>query len=229
MARSLKMTLAAIATLVALTILVLVMMPNAPTDLTGPKTLQPLSKSKDVLEIIADSAGVEYSGERTQSLPPNHPPTNSMQSSALPSVGEMAINLRQRLEAEPSGGSPQGWYLLGRTYMELKNYNEAVYAFEQTLAQAPEHLPAMVSLADALSMQAGGAYSQKARDLINQALEIDPTNQNAKWMAGNIQVQQGNPQAAISLWRELLPLLEGERKQQLQLQITTVEAVLEKN
>lgn len=193
---------------------------DAPSSVLAYQRLAPPSKS--ILESVAATAGVAFDPSTLPSLPANHPATGNA-SSSLPSVGEMAGRLRARLEVE-GGGSVQGWFLLGRTYMELKQYDEAVAAFDRAREMAPDEPGIMVSLADALSMQADGAYDDKARRMIERAISLNPADQNARWMAGNIAIQQGDPASALAIWRDLLPELEDSRRDQLSLQIATVDA-----
>lgn len=194
--------------------------PETPSSVSAYQRL--VMPSTGILESVAASVGVDFEPGSFSALPVGHPQSRASGVS-LPSVDEMAQRLRRRLDSQEIG-DVQGWFLLGRTYMELKQYGDAVAAFERAEELAPNNSGVLVSLADSLSMQAGGAYSEQARRLIERARQIDPDNQNARWMAGNIAVQRGDTTSALLIWRELLPELEDQRRDQLALQIATVDS-----
>ncbi|GEM_PF-4123648 len=65
-------------------------------------------------------------------------------------VGAMVTRLRKRLEEER--GDLSGWMMLGRSYMNLERYNDAVYAYQSALsikADNPEAIQALQSALDA--------------------------------------------------------------------------------
>ncbi len=124
------------------------------------------------------------------------------------SVQELVKELAERLESKPD--NPQGWAMLGRTYMQIQQYENAVYAFERLNKILPNNPPAMLSLADALSMRNGGKISQRAFDLINKVLKINPTSVTALWLAGNAYSERKQNEKAIELWRKAIPLLSDE-------------------
>ena len=64
-------------------------------------------------------------------------------------VGAMVMRLRDKLEANPD--NPQGWLLLGRSYMNLKRYDEAVNAYNKAIILMPDNLEAQQALNEALA------------------------------------------------------------------------------
>lgn len=123
----------------------------------------------------------------------------------LPPIEELVAKLEERLDADPQ--NPEGWYLLGRTYMRMERYDDAVRTFKRLNELLPNQPQAMLALADALSMQNQGLINQSAVDLLQALLKIEPQNATALWLLGQHEVQQGNKEKALSYWQQALPLL----------------------
>ena len=64
---------------------------------------------------------------------------------------ELVEQLRSRMQQDPDNA--EGWFLLGRTYMRLQNYTQAVNAFENVVRLLPDETAGLLSLADAMTMQ----------------------------------------------------------------------------
>ena len=64
-------------------------------------------------------------------------------------VGAMVMRLRVKLEENPD--NPQGWLLLGRSYMNLERYDEAVHAYKKAIDLIPDNLEAQQALNNALT------------------------------------------------------------------------------
>lgn len=134
--------------------------------------------------------------------------TSSGQQRAMPSVAEMLARLQQRLQQNP--GDAEGWFMLGRSYMALKEYPEAVRAYETLLKLTGDEPMVLLSLADALTMVQDGSMQGRPAELIQQALKADPVSQTALWMGGIMESQQGNYTQAITYWKRLELLLADE-------------------
>lgn len=141
------------------------------------------------------------------------------------SMAELALKLRQRLE-ERAPNDADGWFLLGRTYMTMKDYPQAVQAFDRTYQIAGEQPTAMLALADALIMMKQGEMSGRPAELVEKSLAMEPENSTALWMGGLIAEERGDYAEALRLWDKLNPLLGGapQEQQQLAIQIARVSA-----
>jgi cytochrome c-type biogenesis protein CcmH len=126
----------------------------------------------------------------------------------LPPIGELVKELRQRMEANPDNA--EGWFLLGRTYMRLQDYPEAVYAFEKVVELLPDDTAGLLSLADALAMRDGRRVGPRAVELLRKALSIDPDSVTAMWLLGNAAADAGDTAAALDYWQRAYPLLDGQ-------------------
>lgn len=140
-----------------------------------------------------------------------------------PSISELVGELARRLEAEPN--NPQGWFLLGRTYMKLDRYAEAVDAYENLNKYLPDNPSAMIALSDALAMNNGGKITDRGIQLLEKTLEIEPQAATALWLLGNAAEERGQDQQALDYWSRAFPLMGEEPglQQELRARIADVE------
>jgi cytochrome c-type biogenesis protein CcmH len=133
----------------------------------------------------------------------------------LPPIGELAQQLRERMEANPENA--EGWFLLGRTYMRLQDYPGAVYAFEQVVTLLPNEAAGLLSLADALAMQNGRVVPDRGVEMLKKALSLEPDSVTALWLLGNAAADRGQTTTALEYWNKAYPLLDGDPAMQAEL------------
>ena len=133
-------------------------------------------------------------------------PTATQNTSAqAPTIDSMLGDLKLRLEQDPNDAD--GWYLMGRTLMMMKQYAPAVEAFNTTYRLVGDEPIVMLALADATAMSQGGNMSGRPTKLIFDAIAIDPNNTTGLWMAGMVAEEQGQDEEAFNLWMRLRPLI----------------------
>ncbi|MCK4865330.1 MAG: c-type cytochrome biogenesis protein CcmI [Gammaproteobacteria bacterium] len=133
----------------------------------------------------------------------------SSQDSELGTVEQMVEKLAARMKEKPDNA--EGWFMLGRTYMSLNRYEEAVAALEKTNELVPNNPAVMLRYADALTMLRGGQMSGKPFELIKKAVAMKPDDPTGLWLLGMGYEEQGEYQKAISYWNLLLPLLKDDK------------------
>ncbi len=121
------------------------------------------------------------------------------------SIEEMVTRLEQKLEQDPE--NPEGWYMLGRSYMATEQYPKAAQAFEQVDRQVADQPQVMLAWADALIRSQGGSTAGRPAELVRRAVELDPDSATALWLAGMAEAEAGNTPAALKHWRRLEPML----------------------
>ena len=125
------------------------------------------------------------------------------------SVEEMVEKLAARMKEQPDNA--EGWYMLGRSYMSMGRYQEAVAALEKTNKLVPDNYAVMLRYADALTMLRGGRISGKPFELIKKAVEIKPDDTTGLWLLGMGYEEKGEYKKAISYWQQLIPLLKDNK------------------
>jgi cytochrome c-type biogenesis protein CcmH len=134
-------------------------------------------------------------------------------------INQLLAQLEERLKADPD--NVEGWFILGRSYMAQEQYPQAVRALEETYRLAPDNPNVMVSLADALAMQAGGVLAGRPQELLQKALQLDANSATALWLLGMASQEQRDFAQAVAYWQRALPLLQdnAEGAQRLSLMI----------
>ncbi|MCH8496877.1 MAG: c-type cytochrome biogenesis protein CcmI [Marinobacter sp.] len=118
----------------------------------------------------------------------------------------LAEELRRRLEESPR--NPEGWAMLGRTYMTLERYGQAAWAFERLAEQVAED-PRSAATAWGLAAQAQffrsqGDMTPAVMDAISAARELDPDEVNALGLLGINAFERREFQRAIEYWERIV-------------------------
>ena len=121
-------------------------------------------------------------------------------------INRMVEQLAQRLKDDPLDA--EGWKMLGRSYIVLQRYSDALAALENAVRLNDGDAQLLADYADALAM-AGGQQSLEGRplELIRRALELDPNNQKALWLAGTAAYERADFQQAMVYWKRLYALV----------------------
>lgn len=122
---------------------------------------------------------------------------------AVPDVDEMVAGLERRLAENPNDVA--GWQMLGRSYVHLKRYDEAVTAFEQALERdTGNNGQTLADLGEAVLFDMNGAVGGRAAELFESALSAAPNNPKALFYGGMAAAERGDPERAAERWETLL-------------------------
>lgn len=118
------------------------------------------------------------------------------------SLDELVAALEQRLQSEP--GDVDGWKMLGRTQMTMRQYDDAVRAFERVLElEGANNAQTLVSLGEALLARDGGGITGRPAALFESALAIDPNIPQALFYGGIGAANSGDTELAATRWEKL--------------------------
>jgi cytochrome c-type biogenesis protein CcmH len=121
--------------------------------------------------------------------------------------------LAARLEENPDDA--QGWAMLARSYQNFKRYREASEAYGRAAELTGNDAELWADYAETLALANDSTLRGRPVELINKALELDPKNEKALWLAGNAAFQAEDFRRAVSYWEQLLKLLpEGSEAAQ---------------
>jgi len=129
------------------------------------------------------------------------------QTAAAPqmSLDEMQAAIKERLRENPEDA--EGWFMLGRTLMAKKQFDEAVAAFQRSNDLIADEPGIIFALADALAMQNNGNLLGEPEKLVQRGLKLAPRFPNGLWLAGMAAEQRQDYVAAHRYWTQLLPLI----------------------
>ena len=116
-----------------------------------------------------------------------------------PSLEQMIAELQARITRAPDDPEPRLW--LARVYMSSNQFDKAVQEFETLYRKSPDLPAVLVQYADALAMTNNGKLAGKATDLITHALELEPENPTALWLAGLAADEAGDAKKALDYLR----------------------------
>ncbi len=120
--------------------------------------------------------------------------------------------LQQRLKAHPE--SAQGWYLLGKLYLDQQDYPQALSSLKRAHHLSPHQFEFMIAYAQALFFSKGRLLNLKAKALLEESLRVEPHNPDALNLLAMGAYNAGDYVNAIHYWEQLLPLLEPNSKEQ---------------
>lgn len=167
--------------------------------LGDPNAIEHMPPSPSVQAATAQGPGQTDSGQAN--------PHAEGDGTAMPPIADMADKLAAKLKKEPD--NLEGWVMLGRTYDVLERYADAASAYEMARSLSPEDPDLMVNLAEAMAMSSQGSLQGQPRELIDQALAVEPNNGKALWYAGMSRFQTGTEyREAVDYWMLLLVQLD---------------------
>jgi len=110
------------------------------------------------------------------------------------------------LEERPK--TPTALILLGRAYHSQERYGEAVEAFGRAHDLAGDEPQLLAHYAESMVMANGKQFTDRADQLVDRALELDPANSLALWLAGSSAMSGGEKAEAATHWRKLAGQME---------------------
>ena len=160
-----------------------------------------------VLPVLAIGLYMKLGNLNARTSEPASPAEPAAASSAPGGMSQAQIEgnvaaLAKRLESNPS--DVQGWKMLARSYSILKKYDESSKAYEKAVALQPRDVDLLTNYAFALAMANGGTFEGRPKELVDQALKLEPENTNALGVAGGIAFEAKDYKKAIEYWNKAL-------------------------
>lgn len=123
---------------------------------------------------------------------------------------EMVVQLRTIIERRPD--DIQGIRLLAQNEARLGNFRAARLAQGRLITLLGEDVSALehIDMAEMMILGAGGYVSPEAEMQLRIGFEMDPRNGTARYYAGLMYAQQGRPDLAFLIWRDLLAESTGD-------------------
>ena len=137
-------------------------------------------------------------------------------------INAMIAQVRQKLENEPD--NIDSWVILARTHYTLRNFQEAVAAYEKLSVLVPYDADMLADYADALAMSQGRNFAGKPMELVQLALKIDPTQWKALAMAGSEAFERKDYRGAVEYWQRLQDTAPAESPIRQRIQASIDEA-----
>ncbi len=118
------------------------------------------------------------------------------------SLKQVAEQLEQRLAR--GQGDLEGWMMLGRTYVVMGDYQQALKAYTQAYTlTSGQNVDAMLGYAEARVLVDEADFEGEAGQIFERALAMAPDNGKALWYAGVTAYRQQNLETARERWAAL--------------------------
>jgi len=116
-------------------------------------------------------------------------------------LSEPVERLAASLERDPN--NLEGWLLLGRSYVVLQRYPEAVDALRQAAARSGGDPDVLAMLGEAIVWANGGVVVPEAVRVFRQALEARPGDPASRFHLALARAQAGEVREAYEIWLAL--------------------------
>ncbi|MEH6627209.1 MAG: c-type cytochrome biogenesis protein CcmI [Motiliproteus sp.] len=110
--------------------------------------------------------------------------------------------LRAELEASPD--NPEGWFMLGRSYMTVERYQDSVDAFQRLIGLVGEHAEILSQQANALYMANNRRLTPETQAIIDKALQLDPKDSGTLGLLAMSSYEAGQYPEALNYWEQVL-------------------------
>jgi cytochrome c-type biogenesis protein CcmH len=118
------------------------------------------------------------------------------------SIDAMIAQVETHLARNPNDG--RGWEVIAPVYLRLGRVDDAIKARRKALALSGETSERQAGLGEALVAASDGKITPEARTSFTRAVELDGGNIKARYFLGVAAEQDGQPAAAVEIWRAML-------------------------
>jgi cytochrome c-type biogenesis protein CcmH len=159
-----------------------------------------------LVAIVALAATGLYATIGRPDAPVSAPPGSSAQAAADPQhpmgdVTSMIAGLENKLAQAPN--DPEGWQMLGWSYMRTGRPADAAKAYARAVALDPKNNEYLSAEGEAMA-QADGQVSPDAAAIFRRAQAADPADPRARYFLAMFKDQQGDHKGAMADWIALL-------------------------
>ena len=141
-----------------------------------------------------------------------------------PQIVAMIDRLAEKMKANPD--DPNGWVLLGRSYLKMGRYDDSTAAFAEAAKRMPENAGLLTDQAEAIAMAQGKRLEGRPAELLKRALALDPDDPRTIELSAAAAAERGDVDGAIKLYRRLKALIpaSSEDVQQIDQVLAELEA-----
>ena len=117
------------------------------------------------------------------------------------SIEDSIIQLKKRLAKNQN--DIEGWLLLGRSYLVMRNPDQAILAFKKVIKLDPNYKEIYSFIGEALVFKNQGFVSEEAINYFEIALDDNRKNPASRYYLSLAKSQRGNVEDAYKAWLEL--------------------------
>ena len=98
--------------------------------------------------------------------------TVQQQQQQVPDMRDIVVRIREQLQKTPEDA--RGWFMLGRAYLSLGEYQQAATALRKSVSIDDSDIDARIRLADAIALSQQGSLAGEPMELLKSALQEHP-------------------------------------------------------
>ena len=114
----------------------------------------------------------------------------------------MIGQLEAKMKAQPN--DPEGWRMLGWSYLQVGRNAEAATAYGRAAALDPHNNEYLSAQGEATVLAAGGQVTPEAETIFRKAVSIEPGDPRARYYLAVGKDQKGDGKGAMDDWIALL-------------------------
>jgi cytochrome c-type biogenesis protein CcmH len=123
-------------------------------------------------------------------------------------IGSAVERIEAALAANPD--DLQGWTVIAPAYVELGRFGDAALAYRRVMELGEPTAALQTSLAEALLLEANGAGSAEAMDLLTAVAASDPNHVLSRLYLASELTRQGRYPEAVDAWNAAIALSTGK-------------------
>lgn len=155
-----------------------------------------------VLVLMPAGALTLYLALGSPSLPGAPLAMRKAQAPETRSLESLVAQVEAHLANNPEDG--RGWDVIAPVYMRAGRFTDAVRARANALRLLGATAAREADLGEALVAAANGIVTAEAKSAFERALKLDPAETKSRYFAGLAAEQDGKPQEAARIWRDIL-------------------------
>lgn len=128
-------------------------------------------------------------------------PGDTTQPNSGGDLGAMTQRLEKKMQSDPANG--EGWLLLARSYLELRQHEKANECFAKAAALLPPEATMLADWADSYVVAHDRKWDATARGIVKRALAADKANPKALSLAGSEAYDRADYKSAIEYWKRM--------------------------
>ncbi len=114
--------------------------------------------------------------------------------------------IEERLKKQPD--NIDGWMMLAKANASFKNWKKSSEAFEQVARLIPNNPDVLADWADVMAASQNGTLDGRPKELIEQALKLDPKHWKALALMGTLCFDKEDYKGAVQYWTRMLEDVE---------------------
>jgi len=138
----------------------------------------------------------------TSAPPPDSQPADAAGGADGNHVGSMIAQLEAKMRQSPN--DPEGWRMLGWSYMATRRFADAAAAYGKAAALNPKDGDYVSARGEALVNAADGRVTPEAEAAFKAAVALDPSDPRARYFLAAVKDQAGDHAGAMADWIALL-------------------------